>query len=1799
MGQKLANVNIQFEFKQVILPFCGLSNRTIELIWKKFNEISDGFGIPIYIFIEMLSISCVLEEMNISSLQVLQNLCKDLFITLDTDQNQLIDALEVTSCIAMISGMKMHEILGFIFMIFDLNGDHALNMDEVILALKTLRNGLNKITIMAHNMKSNEMEDENRLFEKLVYHVFQSECIGSKLNDLTRINIHILINRFTTIPDIQSWYIYYSNPSFKKYDECAIRRHNREEIRRVDGSGQCQWELSNRYCDYYENSMDANDIITSKLKPSSFKSIKKGINKGPSYSLEISWVYGYESQRCQGNLFYNIDGYAVYSIGKLIVVFDIEKCSQRVFTNHINIVNSMHIHPKKLLICSSDYSKDCLGSFLIWNSQTFEVLYSEKLHDKEIKSISFSKDGSNMAILQLNRNPMLNLNAYSFSIFSLISYTNIYSTILQSEPSCILYNIDDTIVIGGEEYLYFWVKDSYCYSQSIQGFEHRTLLNGIFLRNESISNVITTLACGGLTPGDGKTVLYCGTSNGNLLQFVDRNCKHRVLAHTGAINQLYADLNTNIMISCCINDITMKLWNISRFEVKYAIQITTYTSSSHIINAISLSSDATTLLFSTKASKVFEISAINGYDKHGGPIVFGHSYGKINIGCFAPDKSEICTGGEDGILIIWDAVLHSVLRVVQFDIPITAITFNNIGDLIVVGLGEAFNSTIRNNSEQVRREAGTFLILHAYDLTILQESRNSTKSVTILQYSPDSETLTIGYEDGSLQLCAPNEEFEIFAKVTLGSNKLTCLDFSYDSAWIRVASYIDRKIYFISADDGREQAPELMKDIHWATNTCIGHWQSKECHNNCWVNEKITCMNAITSFANALVCGTDQGYITSFSYPTAYLVQEYQRYAAHNGSITSISFSNDYKMLVTTGANDGCLIQWKVNTFHPMITNDIDDNIVICETKALIERRIKANLMKEELVESTRVDSYIQEDYNSPMIEQQVTNKCKSWIHNIITPSNANANANANANVKSPKSNTSMQSSNTLNIPSANLVLEYVYSYSSSCPIVLYGKTRNEFLFSSSSILIVMNKINKSQQYYRGHKHEISSFALTEDKLIIATGERQGYLTLGDKSKNSLTYVQSQIHISSIDTKESISIISETSKCDFTHICFSKDGVLLAYCINDEFNTISVCLWKHQLINFRSLTSRNPIIALYFIDSNELVAISTTEVFIWEIRDSLGILRKPIVTCLNSNDYRFTCSTTFMSTEGLVVSIGDSNGSLFFLERTSLKTICEIPLAHKGAIQACVSTRSNDSKLKLLVTGGCDGFCRIWHQKMIDTITSKYAYSCLIEVKIDSPISPNLIVNPIQSVDLSSDLSTSNILIGTTTGEILEFTLPDVITTKSKEAIVLQVLLTNQSSKGELTALASHPLREEFVTGGYDGSIRFFDSREFRQLKCIRTNTICNSISYSHNGKLVAGGFSALATISYSKSQSTEVSKGSKSLFKGLTKAQIVDEPIVAIEDSPQATNQLVGMIMIYSSIDYKLLFEKQLSNEPINSIRFSPDSLLLACGCEDSSILIIDVKDNYIQKFVIKQHRSPIKTLDFSSDGQFLRSVDVTEHTYYSNMSSDNTEKKNIENPIVLRDEKWATSSSCVSWEALGYWKRYGLGYETLTCIQRSWNRQLTCVGTNLGKLIFSHFPCSSPTHGMLSMKAHCNNVANIVFLPGDNRLVSIGQYDHAILQWKIAYDNTREAGELLGSNNIEFSNIREFENVLEVVSNGRISLPSDYLQRLSPKCLNELRDIFHTQASMNTTMNPNSSSFQLQVSSIVALSDISLICS
>ena len=1009
MGQKFGKANLRSESK----PFSNLPKKAIQHTWQMFNDIADGFGIGKD---EVEEICADLkEELNVSRLSMLEY-SSALFYALDTDENGLIDALEFIGTLSCISGMTLGEILDFVLKSYDFDGTGHLSVDEVVLSLKTITSGLTKLAMQEAPTEWDVEKLVEKMFENLK--VMNNQSSGN-------FRINVIVQYLLAHPDVKSWYSHFEvmeHPEDRKYPELDSVQIW-EDVSENEYSGKygsestISWNLVDMSYQNNEppNGKEGNNSwkdAVPLLVPLQYANTE--INKSsPEMSLELSWVYGYQSEKARNNVAYTSEGNVVYHVGRFGIVYSLMEHSQVLFTAHVHEISALAVDPSGSYVATADSGPS--PRLIVWSATNLEILFTDaSVFQKSIGCVNFSHDSKFVAAVSEDLH-------HTVCVFRWETNELIYSSCVSMERTlACCFREDGVLAVGGDTFLYFWYHTE-------EGYLKR---QGIFTKHTPKQPITCLCKC------KNPDSVISGTVNGQIFLWIDRNCVRNVQAHDGPI---YSMFSSDHGILSGGKDNRIRIWS-HRLEPGATFDLS-YFGILPSIRSVCLSTDGTCIVFGTLGGNVFEISAIDGSDLRGGPIACSHFTGNLRFLCAHPSKHEFITVGDDKQLRIWDIKSHTLLKIASFDGEVRSVAYGPLGDIIAVGLG---------GDKTSNGKSGAFVVLNEDDLSVIHEAKDSATPITLVCFSPEGETLAVASEDGPVFLYAVQDEYELIGRCVRHNTPVVHIDFSLDGEWIRTNS-LAKEIGFFNADDASYQSNlASMRDIQWFSQSCIYSWHVKSVHRTPFVDDTVVTLHTPTPTSNFLACGTSTGYVRLHSFPCVPDDAECQRFQAHAGPVSTVRFSYCEKYLISSGLLDRCVVQWAVKEQRPDLSRvAIQSTVDVHETDDYRSEAREIFDLK---------DDFMAEDASAPAgaifstisldsggLETAATD---SWLGQVVPPSNRPIINNA--------------------IPDIGLKLTYVHGYRSQDmrSHVRYNAD-GDVVFIASAIGVVMNKSTRAQNFYR------------------------------------------------------------------------------------------------------------------------------------------------------------------------------------------------------------------------------------------------------------------------------------------------------------------------------------------------------------------------------------------------------------------------------------------------------------------------------------------------------------------------------------------------------------------------------------------------------------------------------------------------------------------------------------------------------------------------------------------------------------
>jgi WD40 repeat protein len=924
-------------------------------------------------------------------------LSSGLFYVLDTDENGLIDGLEFLSMLAMVSGMFQHEIIEFVFSLYDFSNLACLSFDETVLAVKNTINGLLKISLIREDFFSNLSAPSDPLLEELVTKIFSPSQSEFGVTWNSKLEIRSLTMNSLQIPEVSMWVEHFNDHitpeefgnlgifscrqdvlklgAFDDLIKSSIGKFDRMQfIRQVNQT--YQWKSQ-----------------VALLTPTEYSNVHLSRTM-PSSTLGIDWIYGLETSSLIRHICYTKHDEVIYSVGKFVLLYSPQTNLQRRMAFHDRDISALQISRERGLVCSGNLGAN--PSLFIWDVDALEICNHLILTGcTDVAEVCFSQDGSTVIAVDNGHTKTCVIWNWERNIIvfkDTISSTFVFSlAVLQK----------DKYAIAHDHHLTFWVA-------STQGFIKR---EGIWVKNKK-REIITALIC--TSYGDN---VIGGTINGSLVLFQGFCCVKHLTAHTAAVTAIVACGDGYLSGS---KDSRIRMWS-SILEPRFLFDVSKF-SIYPSITSLSLSSDGSMILFSTIGGEIFEISALDGSDIRGGPIIQGNRFGEVNDLDTHPSKLEAVTVGSDRTLRVYDLNLKSQIKLANLGFEATCIVYSPLGDTIAVGASNSSPSDYK------------FAILSEESLSILHIARDNNSLVTVLKFSVDGEILAVGCADGAIYLYSIPDEYELVCKCSRHVRAICSIDFSKEGEWIRSNS-VDGELHFFSGDDGTYQSNlASMRDIEWASHDCLYSWHSKGIHST-FLNPLDFVVTSSLSSGEAsflLAAGSSSGSVRLFAYPSIHDSSEFQHFQVHTSRVGKVKFTFDNSYFLSFGVKDRTVAQYKVNlaaiqerdsTQHPAF---LDAFLLPVESKDYSSKVSSAVLSESALTKDTQ-----QFEWDRFLVGRQNLNESRALSE----------------------------------LPPVSLSLERVYGYEATYALNnIFQITDSEIFYTVGNLGVIFNRSNETQR---------------------------------------------------------------------------------------------------------------------------------------------------------------------------------------------------------------------------------------------------------------------------------------------------------------------------------------------------------------------------------------------------------------------------------------------------------------------------------------------------------------------------------------------------------------------------------------------------------------------------------------------------------------------------------------------------------------------------------------------------------------
>jgi microtubule-associated protein-like 6 len=1220
MGQTLGRAPLPGSCKR----FLNLPKSCINDLWEAFNDIAEGFGLTIEEFQEIVK-SALMEYLGVT--EKILNLDTDtVFRMFDDDENHLVDSLEFLSSFALLSGMTPEDKIRFVFAMYDFDETSLLTLDETVLAFRSCLSGLSKLSKVDPPTEAE--------IESIVLQGFNSFGVDSKgvkeqgTTDFAGVDKETFLNYCINTPEILSWIEYFDDLEEYEMEMNQKKPTPQPRLNHLKRTGEDEAvmnptlggksRLDNERLGpavEFVNRQKWENVVPF-LTPSKSVNMMKEL---PSQNFTLDWAYGYNAHSGKNNTCYSAKGRIIFPTGAVCVVQDVAMHEQKFFTAHSDVVLCMkcyHTADGSTIVASGEAG--VRPSIHIWNAETLTLMSTLKgFHRNGVAQVDFSPDHTKLATIGLD-------TYHSIAVYLWVTGERIWASRTTSDPvHDIRFLTDNQLASCGKDHIYFW-KDN-----DRGGYHRYRGMFGSAMKPE-------TLWCVAMV----EDYVVTGSDTGMVHVWEGRNVVRSIKGHTGTINACYVVRATKEnevgFITACSGG-KLQLWN-SKLELGATFNALILGSLETSIISVCWDMIASRILIGFKSCEIFEMDATDGRNAHEASVVSGHSKPNVSGLSVHPLKPhQFCTVGSDKFVRIYDTSERKVIRSAMLDTIGHCCTYSPNGQMILVGLGTGIDGL-------EERKEGAYVVLSEADLTLLHEARDSKYMIADCKYSPDGSLMALACNDGSIYVYNAHD-YAARARCRGHAGKVEHLDFSHNNQFIMSNSSAG-ELLFWDSDTAELQAPKVMKDMLWDTNSCVFSHATQ----GCWgpFDDKAVLTAVCRSNGKDLVATSNNyGDIRVYNSPCVQTEANYILLKSHGANAQNCRFVCDDSLLITTGGTDGAVFQWKVTVpeLQNMIALKVDDNVekavpteLKFDRKSLIRNEKCEDVMNDRLTAVCEMEEGLVDVGN-----------LMPWQRTIVAPSSV------------PVEDTSE--------PPDALELEFVYSFTAdrSRKSLMYDRS-GDMAFFSAAVAVLMNQKSRSQRFYTDHNSTITAMATHPEEKIIATGE-QGEMP--------------QIRVWNSETFETISVLVGYHRRAVTHVCFSGNGELLGSVGQDTYHSIAVYHWKsRQIVSHTRGISVNSF-AFEFIPGDEgFLQCGNECIRFWDM-DGLNMRYQDALLGSRAKRQGFL-SIGWIGNHAV---IGTVDGNLY---KFYGKQLDQIVAAHSESVNTISSCNYG------LCTGSSDRFVKIW-----------------------------------------------------------------------------------------------------------------------------------------------------------------------------------------------------------------------------------------------------------------------------------------------------------------------------------------------------------------------------------------------------------------------------------------------------------------------------------------------------------------------
>jgi WD40 repeat protein len=635
----------------------------------------------------------------------------------------------------------------------------------------------------------------------------------------------------------------------------------------------------------------------------------------PDQKLALEWVYGYRCDDGFNNLGVDSKGRVVYPGAAVIVCYDQKAHTQVHNTEHNDDVlcfSTCEGNPDLFASGQNSTINKVAGTrrsqdpmCVVWNTATNEKVTIKHSNKKATRVVALSRDGKYVACVGYDQPGTVNI----FDAGTGAKLASESGDQLPNKINTLIWGPGNTFVTIGIKHVFTWTFDGGLTKKRAQmgGLDMQSFYTGAYLDAKSESFAV------GAKSGD--VYIFEQQADGNF------KASRKVKAHKKTVTAMLRLKDGNILTAG--KDKLIKQWGADFGESSANVSVASY--------ARSLAEGPNGFHAGLREGQIVHFAS--GCSGSPNTIVDCHWDGELwGIACDPNNKAQFTTAGEDNTIITWDKNAHKVVSRGEFSKEKgkrrrrTRASTTSAHGVNHCARSVAFSSdsstiALGTNDGKVSILDAKFNVTKVVNLNkyAKQKVRNKKDNwIQAMAFSPDNKCLAVGTHGSVICLLDVADDYKVGKVLDRGHNaSISNLDWSKDSTAIQ-SNCIAYELLFHNIDTSNLDASATnpksseFKDVEWATQKCKMGWPVRGIWEDGMDGSDIN--NCDRSVDGSLIASADDwGRVNLYRYPVGDDNEKTSYDNAHSSHVVDVRFTLDGQHLLSTGGNDKCILQWKLN----------------------------------------------------------------------------------------------------------------------------------------------------------------------------------------------------------------------------------------------------------------------------------------------------------------------------------------------------------------------------------------------------------------------------------------------------------------------------------------------------------------------------------------------------------------------------------------------------------------------------------------------------------------------------------------------------------------------------------------------------------------------------------------------------------------------------------------------------------------------------------------------------------------------